>query len=130
MLRYIPTSASAGIALTEALWHLHCPPGEGSTTGFGTVVTALDDSIWLEIDDAAVVLVHAEAILDNIADILQPWIDDGSLPADTNEVLAALVESKRGLDLTVYEAFPQLFKDMSLTTQQMIDAGWLANPNI
>ena len=130
MLRYIPTSASAGIALTEALWHLHCPPGEGSTTGFGTVVTALDDSLWLEIDDAAVVHVHAEAILDNIADILRPWIDDGYLPADTNEGLAAFVEAKRGQDLTVYEAFPQLFKDMSMTTQQMIAAGKLANPDV
>lgn len=128
MLRYIPTSASAGIALTEALWHLHCPPGEGSTTGFGTVVTALDDSIWLEIDDAAVVLVHAEAILDNIADILQPWIDDGYLPADTNTNLAVFVESKRGQMLTVYDAFPQLFKGLSKSWQGMVDAGLLALP--
>jgi hypothetical protein len=130
MLRYIPTTASAGIALTEALWHLHCPPGEGSTTGFGTVVTALDGSVWLEIDDAAVVHVHESAVLDGIADILQPWIDSSSLPPDTNTVLAALIESKRGQMLTVYDAFPPLFKGMSLTTAEMIEQGKLANPEV
>ena len=129
MLRYIPISASAGIALTEALWHLHCPPGEGSTTGFGTLVTASDDSTWLEIDDEAVVHVHAEAELGGIAVILQPWIDAGHLPADTNTQLAALIESKRGQQLVVYDAFPQLFKDMSKTHAEMIAAGLLAEPN-
>jgi hypothetical protein len=95
------------------------------------VVTALDDgSLWLMVDTTFTIRVHELAVLDGIADILQPWIDDGSLPADTNDVLAAFVESKRGQDLTVYEAFPQLFKDMSLTTAQMIAAGKLANPEV
>lgn len=128
MLRYIPTTNTAGPALTAALWHLHAAPGQSETTGFGSIITALDGSKWLEIDEHAEVLVHPEAVLDGIADVLQPWIDEGSLPADTNTALAALIESKRGETLVVYDAFPQLFKDMSLTTAQMIDAGLLANP--
>jgi hypothetical protein len=50
--------------------------------------------------------VHADAVLAGIADILQPWIDAGHLPADTNTNLAALVESLRGQRLVVYDAFP------------------------
>lgn len=95
------------------------------------VVTALDDgATWLMVDTTFTIRVHVDAVMDGIADILQPWIDSGHLPADTNDTLAALVESKRGQDLTVYDAFPQLFKDMSLTTAQMIAAGKLANPQV
>lgn len=131
MLRFIPTTHTAGPALTAALWRLHAPPGQGETTGFGSVIQAFDGTgEWLCIDTEAVIRVHPEAVLDGIADILQPWIDEGSLPADTNTVLEAFVESKRGQDLTVYEAFPQLFKDMSLTTAEMISAGWLAAPGV
>lgn len=125
MLRYIPTTASAGIALAQALWHLHCPPGEGNTTGFGTVVTALDDSVWLEIDEEAVVHVHESAFLDGIADILQPWIDEGVLPADTNETLGAFIESKRGQRLIPWEAFPQFFKDASKSRDELVSLGLL-----
>ena len=74
--------------------------------------------------------VHADAILDGIGDVLQPWIDAGHLPPDTNTTLAALIESKRGQSLVVYEAFPQFFKDQSKTLEQMISAGWLAAPGV
>ena len=85
---------------------------------------------WLIVETTFTIPVHAEAVLDGIAAILQPWIDGGYLPADTNDALAAFVESKRGQNLTVYEAFPQLFKDMSLTHEQMISLDKLANPAI
>jgi hypothetical protein len=51
------------------------------------------------------------------------------LPADTNTQLAALIESKRGHRLVVYDAFPQPFKDISKTLEQMIAAGLLADQN-
>lgn len=85
---------------------------------------------WLEVDTTFTILVDSEAELDGIADILQPWIDAGDLPADTNANLSAFIKSKRGLRLVVYDAFPQLFKDMSLTTQEMIAAGKLPDPAI
>lgn len=95
------------------------------------VISAVDDgSLWLRVDTTFTIRVNQDAVLDGIADILQPWIDSGHLPADTNTTLAAFVESKRGQDLTVYDAFPQLFKDMSLTTSQMISAGKIANPEV
>lgn len=130
MIRFVPGTQVE--PLTRALWRLAVPdPETGATNQMFEVVTALDDgSLWLMVDTTFTIRVHPDAVLDGIADILQPWIDSGHLPADTNEVLAAFVESKRGQDLTVYEAFPQLFKDMSLTTAQMIAAGKLANPEV
>jgi hypothetical protein len=92
------------------------------------VITALDGSKWLRVNTEFSVPVHPGAILDGIADILQPWIDGGQLPADTNEVLAALVETKRGQRLVVWEAFPNLFQNLSKTYSQMIDAGLLSEP--
>ena len=130
MIRFVPGTQVE--PLTRALWRLAVPdPDAGATDKMFEVVTALDDgATWLMVDTTFTIRVHELAVLDDIADILQPWIADGSLPTDTNDVLAAFVESKRGQDLTVYDAFPQLFKDMSLTTAQMIAAGKLANPSI
>ena len=92
MTRYIP--ASQAEPLTRALWRLAVPnPAEGDTDKMFEVITALDDgALWLLVDTTFTIRVHEQAVLDGIVDILQPWIDDGSLPADTNEVLAALVE--------------------------------------
>lgn len=128
MIRFVPGTQVE--PLTRALWRLAVPdPNVGATDKMFEVVTALDDgATWLMVDTAFTIRVHADAVLDGIADILQPWIDSGHLPAETNTTLAALVEAKRGQDLTVYDAFPQLFKDMSLTTAQMIAAGKLTNP--
>jgi hypothetical protein len=85
---------------------------------------------WLVVDTEYEIAVHPDAELGDIASILQPWIDAGHLPADTITQLAALIESKRGQQLVVYDAFPQIFKDMSKTHEQMIAAGLLAEPNM
>lgn len=129
MIRYVPSSAAE--ALSNALWGLSRPPetrGPNDTQFLFGWITAQDDSRWLVVDTDYEVNVHPDAVLDGIADILQPWIDAGHLPANTNTVLAALVESLRGQRLVVYDAFPQLFKDMSKTHQEMIAARLLAAP--
>ncbi len=129
MLRFIPTTNTAGPQLIAALWRLsRTEPGEQDTQGFGTLNTALDGSVWLAVDTTASVRVHATAELDGIADILQPWIDAGQLPTDTIAVLEAFVESKRGQRMIPWEAFPQLFRDISKTYAEMIAAGLLAEP--
>ncbi len=126
MIRYIPSSAAD--ALSRMLWTLADPQPTRGTTAMFPTVRALDDSLWLQVETTFSVPVHPDAVLDGIADILQPWIDAEHLPADTNTQLAALVESLRGQRLTVYDAFPQLFKDMSKTHEEMITAGLLAAP--
>ena len=133
MIRYVPSSAAE--SLSDALWALTRPPQVRQPEDTSKMFPWVDDlqvpsKRWLIVDTTFTIPVHATAELDGITDILQPWIDAGQLPADTNTNLAAFVESKRGEMLTVYDAFPQLFKDMSKTTQEMIDAGWLANPAI
>ena len=130
MIRFVPSSAAE--PLSNDLWSLSRPPavrGPNDTQYLFGWVNALDASRWLMVDTEYEISVHPDAELGGIAVILQPWIDAGHLPADTNTQLAALIASKRGQQLVVYDAFPQLFKDMSKTHEQMIAAGLLAEPN-
>ena len=132
MIRYTPSSVAE--TLSEALWALSRPsavrqPGEVTTRLF-VPITALDGSTWLQVVDDYEINVHPLAEFNGIAGILQPWIDAGDLPADTNLQLAALVESKRGGKLVPWEAFPQFFKEQAKTLQEMIAAGLLAQPDV
>lgn len=129
MIAYIP--ASAAEPLSAALWALTRPPAvrdpRDTEYMFGWI-DAPDGSKWLEVDTTFTIPVHADAELGDIADILQPWIDSGNLAADTNTQLASLVASLRGQSLTVYDAFPPLFKSMAKTRDEMISAGLLLLP--
>ena len=69
-----------------------------------------------------------------------PAYGAGSMHAEATRLMTAakhgdreafdrLVESLRGQRLVVYDAFPQLFKDMSKTYAEMITAGLLAAPH-
>jgi hypothetical protein len=130
MTRYVPSSSAE--PLSQALWGLSRPPsirGEQDTQYLFGWIDALDGSRWLMVDTEYEINVHPDAELGAIADILQPWIDSGDLPIDTNTQLAAFIDSKRGQRLVVYDAFPQLFKDMAKTHEQMIAAGLLAEQN-
>lgn len=131
MIVYIP--APSAQPLSDALWGLTRPPfirHESNTQYLFPWVKALDSSIWLLVETTYTISVHSEAVLDGIAGILQPFIDAQQLPADTNNQLDAFIESKRGHELVIYDAFPQLFKDQAKTWQQMIDAGLLSQPAI
>jgi len=129
MIRYIPAAAAEPLSL--ALWGLTRPPevrGGNDTQYLFPWITALDGSLWLAVETEYSILVHADAVLDGIADILQPFIDAGQLPADTNDNLASYIAANRGQVITVYSAFPQLFKDQSLDLAGMIAAGKLSEP--
>ena len=127
MIRYVPSSVAT--ELSAALWALSRPVRSADDTQFlFPWVTALNGSQWLAVKDDYTISVHPDADFAPIATLLQPWIERGELPGDTNTQLAALVESLRGSRLMVYDAFPQLFKDMSKTHAEMIAAGLLAEP--
>jgi len=117
MIRYVP--ASAAEPLSAALWRLSDPLNEGQTQQLFGWIDDTQGQRWLVVDTEHEINVHPDAVLDGIADILQPWIDSEDLPPDTNTQLAALVESTRGGRLVVYEAFPQLFKDMSKSAEEL-----------
>lgn len=126
MIRFVPTSSSSAVPLTEALWGLSRPTevrGARDTRAMFAIVTATDASVWLMVDTEFDIPVHQDAVLNGIADVLQPWIDSGELPSDTNEVLAAFIESKRGGRMIPWEAFPQLFKDASKSREELISLG-------
>ena len=127
MIVLIPSSVAE--TLSEALWRLANPYASATATKamFGAVTDAHGGQ-WIQVLTDYTITVHPEAVLNGIAAILQPWIDAGHLPADTNDVLAAFVETKRGQALTVYDAFPPLFKSMAKTREQMEAEGLLTPP--
>ena len=133
MIIYIPTSGShTAKRLSEALWSLSRPQqvrlAAEVTTSIFNSVTCTDGSVWLQVETEFDIPINPEAVLDGIADVLQPWIEDGILPADTNSQLEAFVISHRGKRLVVWDAFPQFFKDQSKTREELIALNLLANP--
>lgn len=127
MIRYVPTSGgTVAQQLTEALWQLSTPPihqGLRRTTGLCGLHTMMDGSTWLAVDIGTTVRIHQDAELRGIGAVLQPWITEGSLPADTLDQLAALIDATRGRSLNIWDAFPQLFKDQSRTFEELVSAG-------
>lgn len=127
MTRYLPSSAATD--LSAALWSLSRPVRSEQDTQFlFPWITALDGTQWLAVQDDYEINIHPDAELGGIATLLRPFIDAGQLPADTLDQLNALIDAKRGQRLVVWDAFPQLFKSMSKTHEQMIAAGLLAEP--
>lgn len=128
MIRYIPSPSAA--ALTVALWELARPArlqSAADTTGMFGFVDDLQtpSKRWLEVDDTFQIRIHPEAVLGGIGDILQPYIDGGILPADTNTNLASIIIEQRGQLVTVYDLFPSFFKSASKTRAEMVADGWL-----
>lgn len=129
MIVFIPASGAEDLSI--ALWGLARPASkrvEADTQSMFGWLDLPDHSRWLEVDTEFSIVVDDAAELDGIAGILQPFIDAGHLPAETNAQLAAFIEAKRGETLVVYEAFPPFFKAQAKTREQMIDAGLLAQP--
>lgn len=125
MKLYIP--ASDALAMSMALYELHRPAAvrdarDGTTSLYG-VREALDKSLWLEVDTELSIRIHPQASLATVAALLQPYVNDGRLPAGTLEVLSAYVEANRGLRIVVYKAFPDYFKSLALTEAQMVSQG-------
>jgi len=131
MIWYIP--AVSAEALSAGLYALSRPAGvrdaRDSVYLFGWRIDTKRNK-WIEVDDAVAVRVHELAELNGIADILQPFIDAEQLPANTNEALAAYVESKRGEQMVIYNAFPAVFKAQAKELRQMIEEGLLNEPNM
>lgn len=85
---------------------------------------------WLVVDTEFTINIHPEATITEVAEILQPWVSAGHLPANTIPDLTALVEANRGLPMVVWDAFPPFFKDNSKSEQEMKDSEWLPGSNI
>ena len=94
---------------------------------FGSI-TCTDGSVWLLVDTEFDISVHSDAELDELVDILQPWIDSGELPTNTIVTLTNYINDHRNRRMIPWEAFPQLFKDMSKTYDELVDLGLLRNP--
>lgn len=127
MIRYVPTSSEDTCSrLSDALWSLAVPaPLQGSniTQQLFDCVSALNGSCWLKVVTDYEIAIHMEAEIGGIAPILQPWIDKGALPVSTNDSLSDFILTHRGQTVTVWDLFPQYFKDQSKTFEEMIASG-------
>lgn len=123
MIRFVP--ASAAKSLSSSLWQLSDPHSEGHTHDLFNWIDDPKGQRWLVVDTEFSITVHNDAKLGSIAEILQPWIDQKVLSLNTNSDLAALIESSRNGTLNVYNAFPQPFKEMSKTQDDMIELNLL-----
>lgn len=120
MIVYIPSSAAQ--ALSNALWSLTRPPemrGPEDTEYLFPWHDNLLGARHIIVDTEYEIRIHPNADYAPIGAILQPWIDSGHLPPDTNATLSALIDSKRGQMLVVYDAFPAYFKSLALTQEQL-----------
>lgn len=137
MMRYLPTSMEAGLALIRGLWGLAVPaPVADGTQGFGSLVQALDGSVWLALDATEQLVMHPAAALDGVAAVLSPWEADGRLEAGTLDGLAAWADSTRrkpdpqARTFQVWAQMPALFQSMAKTHAEMIAAGLLVQPEL
>lgn len=129
--KYIPSTVAD--QLSNALWRLSDPNCDGKGTLYlFDWSTDLHGNGWLVVLTDAVIYVDPNAVLGEIGVILQPWIDNQTLPQNTMEVLAEDVaaHAASGEPLNVYNAMPQYFKDISKDRAAMIAEGLISAPNI
>jgi hypothetical protein len=134
MIRYTPSSAAE--SLSAALLRLSDPHPEGKVSQFlfGSVLDLHGDK-WLMVDTTLSLPIHPDALPQGylptpVLLILAKYIDAGHLSQHDEDLLTDLVTANLGGRMVVYDAFPQLFKDMSKTREEMISAGLLAEPTM
>lgn len=113
MKRFVPCSSEeVARSLSGALWAISRPPqtrlNERTSLLFDWQLD-VDGRCWLIVITDYVIRVHAETVLDGIADILA----GAGIAQEDIDALAALVIAKRGQTMTPWEYFPQVFKDAS-----------------
>lgn len=120
MIVYIPGARVR--EMSELLWRQLGADRDGSMF---PVKTMTDGSTWMMVETTASIAVSQYAELDGMADLLQPYVDAGELPASALTDLDALIQSKRGQMLVLWEAFPALFQNAAQTGAQLGAAGLL-----
>lgn len=83
---------------------------------------------WILWDDECVSFIHPQCSLSELVEILQPFVGSGQLSVDALSDLQEIVDEHRGQSLRLWDAVPQLFKDMSKSYEDMITEGKLAAP--
>lgn len=133
MIRYIKSSKAD--QLSNALWSLVRPDSirEDQDTQylFGWITDTNGDG-WLEAETDYTIRIHAEANLNKIATLMQPWVDEEILSSDDLIGLSDAVASHKasGEPLNVYDSFPQFFKDASKDRATMLSEGLISAPSM
>lgn len=138
MTHYVPASTETNARLlSDALFALAVPrdlqPSDGLQDAF-EVLTALNGSPWLVVPDEFTLVMHPEAEINGMADVLQPYEAQGYIPAGTIAGFETWINATRVLPTVAertfcpWDKFPVFFKGLAKSWQGMVDAGLLALP--
>lgn len=139
MTHYVPASTETNALLfSDALFTLavprHLQLEDGRQDAF-PVIEALNGSAWLVVPDEFTLVMHPQAEIDGIADVLQPYESQSYIPAGTVAGMEAWINATRVLPTIAertfcpWDQFPVFFKSFSKSWQQMIDTGLLPAVN-
>lgn len=111
--------------LSVALWDLARPgrPANERDDRMFNVLQPVPGVVCLEVDTEFEFVVDLNAVLGDLADILQP-----RMSAEAIAELRALVLSLRGQRVVASTTFAQVFNGQPLSLQDMYNAGWLTPP--
>ena len=140
MTHYVPASNEMNALLfSDALFALavprHLQLEDGRQDAF-PVIEALNGSAWLVVPDEFTLVMHPQAEINGLADVLLPYESQGYIPAGTLAAMEAWIEATRVLPTVAertfcpWDQFPAFFKGPSKSWQGMVDAGLLAAPEI
>jgi hypothetical protein len=140
MTHYVPASTETNaLLLSEGLFALavprHLQPSDGRQDAF-EVITALNGSPWLVVPDEFTLVMHPQAEINGLADVLTPYESQGYIPAGTLAAMEAWINTTRVLPTVAertfcpWDQFPAFFKGLSKSWHGMVDAGLLAAPEI
>ncbi len=112
MTHYDPASTETNaLLLSDALFALavpsHLQSADGRQDAF-EVITALNGSPWLVVPDEFTLVMHPQAEINGLADVLLPYESQGYIPAGTIAGLEAWIEATRVLPTVAERTFCSL----------------------
>jgi hypothetical protein len=112
---------------------VYLQPADGKQDSF-EVIQALNGAPYLVAPDEFTLVMHPEAEINGLADVLTPYEQAGHIPVGTIAGVDAWIQATRVLPTVAertfcpWEKFPAFFQSASKTWAQMVDAGLLPTP--
>lgn len=133
---FLPCPHCDPLELSAALWLLSLPASVRQARDsryLFDVVTGLDESRWLVVDDERMINIHPEALPQGelpqaLAEIVTRYVEAGDLPAGAAADLKAKVVAALGTRILAATLLPEELGAAVKNLDEMIAAGTLAKP--
>lgn len=133
MSKFIPiSSVVVADLLSRRLFELSRPQAlecKGCTTThlLSWIVHPVSGSVMMEIPEGYNMPVHQIADGETVRPIVQPFVTAGKVTKSEVDGLVALVRTKIGERLAVWDIIPNFWKEMNQTREQLVADGWFGN---